>query len=177
MIRQEEIISIGTFLKPHGIKGEVAVELSADVDVSALTCIVVDVDGIFVPFFVDSVRVKSADIDLLTIEGVRSDAEAKEFTGKTLYALRSDLDLEGDYEDDGNLYAEDLVGFKVVDSDSGDKLGEVSDYDDRTENVVLIVSRPDSGEFYIPFVDEFFAGIDFENKVLEVSLPEGLLNM
>lgn len=50
MIHRSEILEIGRLLKPHGIKGEITVELFGDIDMRALKCVVVNIDGIFVPF-------------------------------------------------------------------------------------------------------------------------------
>ena len=51
MIRLEEIAPIGIFGKTHGIKGEINLELNIDFDLENTPYIIVDIDGIFVPFF------------------------------------------------------------------------------------------------------------------------------
>ena len=70
MIKRSELRPVGTLLKTHGIDGEIVVQLTADVDLEALQCIVLEIDGIFVPFFPTSVRPKSAETDLVSIDGV-----------------------------------------------------------------------------------------------------------
>ena len=60
MITPDILTSIGTFFKPHGIKGEISATLDYDIDPSELRCIVLEIDGIIVPFFVDSRRPKGA---------------------------------------------------------------------------------------------------------------------
>lgn len=50
MITSEQIIEIGKFGKPHGINGEISAFIDDDVDIEAIDRIVMDVDGIYVPF-------------------------------------------------------------------------------------------------------------------------------
>ena len=46
MIQRDELEQIGAFLKPHGIKGEIAMEMFEDVELSELSCIVLDMDNL-----------------------------------------------------------------------------------------------------------------------------------
>ena len=57
MILKEELTEIGRFGKPHGIQGEINATVDDDVDVDAINRIVVNIDGIYVPFFIRSIRV------------------------------------------------------------------------------------------------------------------------
>ena len=66
MIRLAEIAEAGHFNKPHGIKGEMSATLDFDLDLDNVKCIIVSVEGIFVPFFIRSWRPKTADTCLLT---------------------------------------------------------------------------------------------------------------
>ena len=50
MIRLAEIAEAGHFNKPHGIKGEMSATLDFDLDLDNVKCIIVPVEGIFVPF-------------------------------------------------------------------------------------------------------------------------------
>lgn len=177
MITSTEITKIGAFIKPHGIKGELSAELHVDgLDITALRCIVMDIDGIYVPFFIDSTRPKSHNTTLILLNDIDDEAKAKDFAGKDFYALSSDLPETADDNDADGFYASDLIGYSVFD-DSESALGIVSDYDDSTDNVVLMIKRPDDNIIYIPFVDDFFLDISPEHKSIRVSLPEGLTEL
>ena len=76
MIRLAEIAEAGHFNKPHGIKGEMSATLDFDLDLDNVKCIIVPVEGIFVPFFIRSWRPKTADTCLLTLDGINSDMKA-----------------------------------------------------------------------------------------------------
>lgn len=174
MIRREELTCIGRFVKPHGIKGELNAGLDIGLDsLDALSCIVVDVDGIYVPFFIDSVRPRGSESALLTLEGISNENAAADFSGKDFFALTSELGEEVDGDDDG-FFISDLIGYNVIDMPGGTLVGEVTDFDDSTANVVLLVQRPDGENIYIPAADELFISIDPESRTVAMDLPEGL---
>lgn len=177
MISPTQIVKIGTFIKPHGIKGELSAEIHIDgLDLTTLRCIVMDVDGIFVPFFIESIRPKSHSTILIHLDDVCDESEAKDFAGKDFYALSDELPETSDNYDPDEFYASDLIGYSVID-ESEINLGSVSDYDDSTDNVVLMVMRPNGSMIYVPFVDDFFIDITPEHKTIKVSLPEGLTDL
>ncbi|MBR5102767.1 MAG: 16S rRNA processing protein RimM, partial [Muribaculaceae bacterium] len=91
MIQRSELIEIGTFRKPHGVNGEISAV--ADVDAALLTrfsCVVVSIDGIFVPFFIANARPKSGETVLLQIDGISSEAEASALVNKDFYVLKTE---------------------------------------------------------------------------------------
>ena len=54
-------------------------------------------------------------------------------------------------------------------------LGEVVDVDTATVNTLFIVER-EGEELLVPAQEEFIRGIDQQQKLITVELPEGLLN-
>ena len=55
MIRKEELFKIGKFTKPHGVKGEITLLTQYEgLETMDEPYIVCEMDGIFVPFFVES---------------------------------------------------------------------------------------------------------------------------
>lgn len=175
MIAAEQLTEIGTFGHPHGIKGEISATIDIDVDMADLRCIVVDVDGIYVPFFITAIRPRSAQSLLLTIDGITNETEAAQMTNKTIFALTDELPEIDDEQDGDGFYAEDLIGFTISDAD-GKLSGEITAIDDATDNVLFIVST-DKGDVLIPVADEFIVDIDTDNNHLIVNLPQGLLDI
>jgi 16S rRNA processing protein rimM len=163
----------GEFNKSHGIKGEISASFDPRVDVGALKCVVAEVNGLFVPFFIDAIRSRGADAVLLTIDGITDENEAKLLSRKPLYLLNGDAALAADDEDDG-FYAEDLVGFSALDED-GAVIGKIAGVDSTTANVLFVIDRPDGSEALVPVADEFIDGIDPESATITLRLPDGLL--
>lgn len=163
----------GEFNKSHGIKGEISASFDPRVDVGALKCVVAEVNGLFVPFFIDAIRSRGADAVLLTIDGITDENEAKLLSRKPLYLLNGDAALAADDEDDG-FYAEDLVGFSALDED-GAVIGKIAGVDSTTANVLFVIDLPDGSEALVPVADEFIDGIDPESATITLRLPDGLL--
>lgn len=175
MIQNTEIIAIGLLLKPHGIKGEITMHIDRDVDVASLRCIVLNIDGIYVPFFIDSTRPRSSESVLISISGIDSEVKAQDICGKDVFALRTDINSFTSEDDSNGFYLSDLIGYKLV-ADNGTYLGEVESFDDSTENWLLIVKNENT-TIYIPIADEFIVGINNKDLVLTMSLPDGLIDL
>ena len=172
MIRESDLRQVGKLLKPHGICGEITALLTDDVDLRQLSCIMLRLDGIFVPFFLRAVRPKSSETDLLSLDGVNDEAQAARLCPNDFFALADELPEADDSE---GLYAADMVGFTVV--ANGTVLGKIIDIDDTTDNYLFIIEKTGGERCLIPVADEFIAGLNADTRTLEVDLPQGLLDL
>jgi 16S rRNA processing protein RimM len=167
MIKKEDLIKIGRFAKPHGIKGELS--LSTGYDLADISCddpfIICEMDGIPVPFFIDSFRQKSDSTALVGFAGIDSGDKAKLFTGKPAYIPADMLPLSGEDAPGWKVF----TGYMVSDEKSG-KIGPVTEVDDHTLNILLKVDYNEK-EILIPVA--LVTTVDRERKMMEVSLPEG----
>lgn len=175
MIRKEDVIEIGKFLKPHALKGE----LNAVLDVDGAYAedgnpLIVEMDGILVPFYIESFRSKGTESCLIKLVGIDSQQDSRQFVNKIVYGLRSDL---VDYFDSEDMDIEsDFIGFKMIDKELGE-VGNVIDIDDSTANVLFVVESPEQRVIYVPAAEEFITAIDDERKIIETSLPTGLIDL
>lgn len=178
MIVENEIYPVGRAIKPHGINGEIAASVDGDIDIASLKCIVLDIDGIFVPFFINSFRARGSEAVLLTIDGVTDENQAASLCNKEIYALRSDIgDIDSNtIDEDGGFYISDLIGFTLLD-EQDNEIGSITGYDDSTANSLLIIEDKDHTVRYIPIADDLIEDIDPENKTISINVPEGLLDL
>lgn len=175
MIRRDELIQIGQFNKPHGIEGEITASVNYDFDdLSAFSCLIVEIDGIFVPFFVTGVRTKSSQTILLRIDGINDEREASMLVNKEIYVLNSEFNALEIFDED-EISVDLLVGFEII--HEGAVIGQISDIEDSTVNVLFVVKNADGKEFLIPAVDDFIDSIDTESKQIHMSLPIELIDM
>lgn len=175
MITPDILTSIGTFFKPHGIKGEISATLDYDIDLSELRCIVLEIDGIFVPFFVDSSRPKGASLWLVKLDGVDSEKSASAFSNHEIYAITAELPEGLVDEGEDGLYLYDLEGYTLKEDEN--VIGTIDGVDDSTANILLIVKTPAGGTVYVPFAEEFLTDIDKDNHTITMTLPEGLIDL
>lgn len=178
MITKEEIIEIGSLVKPHGINGEISAIYDYDIDFAKLRCIVLDIEGIFVPFFIEKLRPKSKESILLTLDGINNEVEAKSLCGKSIYALRNDKEMQHALSDndDNGLYASDLIGYTIVHA-NGYPIGKVTDIEDSTENALFIVESTNGKSTYIPIANDLIDDIRQEEHIIIMTLPEGILEL
>lgn len=176
MITRDELIAIGHYNKPHGVSGEISATIDVDVDVlQGLSCLVSDIDGIFVPFFVNACRPKTSETVLLTIDGIGNEQEAARLVNRDIFALKRDYRTESENEEADGYPLDFFIGFELRDSDNT-VVGEIIDVDEQTENAVFIVSR-DGGEVMVPANDDLIVEFDLDNKLMVMDLPQGLLDL
>lgn len=176
MITRDELIAIGHYNKPHGVAGEISATLDVEWDLlRELSCLVSDIDGIYVPFFVNAIRPMSGDTVLLTIDGVGNEKDVARLVNRDIYALKREYRQESIDADADGYPLDFLIGFELRDSD-GSRVGEITDVDEQTENAIFIIDR-DGTDLMVPATDDLIVEFDVDNKVMVMDLPEGLLDL
>ena len=136
-----------------------------------IDCLVCSMDGILVPFFLESIREKSGTTILFKFEGYDSVEATSRFMGVTVYMpLR--FVAEGDA--DAPSWSS-FLDWKVVDSAAG-SLGTVHAVDDSTPNILFLV-RDGERERIIPANPEWITKVDRKKRTLMYNLPEGLAEL
>lgn len=173
MITIDEIISIGKFNKAHGINGELSATITApQVVLDNCSCIVCDIDGIFVPFFIKDYRTKSQETFLLSIDDINNEQEAAMLVNKDIYVKRNEY---GDaLEDDDQVPIDYFIGFKAIINGIN---GNIVDIDDSTANLLFVIDTCDDRQLLIPAVEEFITDIDNKNNIITMEVPQELLDL
>ena len=169
MLRKEDFVYYGKFLKPHGTKGEIGLEgesILLDEECDFVAC---DIDGILVPFFFETRRTKNSDTLIVKIERMESAEEVRFLTNREAYIPREWT------EDSEALSWSFFRGFIAVDENLGE-LGEITDIDESTINTLFVIDN-DGEEILVPAQEEFIIGIDQENREILFNLPEGLVTL
>ncbi|MBO7099694.1 MAG: 16S rRNA processing protein RimM [Bacteroidaceae bacterium] len=169
MIKESEVYKIGTITRTHGVKGEVSLSFTDDVwDRADADYLVLRIDGILVPFFMEEYRFRSDTTALIKFQDYNSADAAKELCGCDVYFPHA---LTPALEDEDEYSWRYFTGFRVVDERAGE-LGEITYVDDSTQNVLFHV-----GEHLIPAVESFITHVDHQARVITMQLPEGLLDL
>jgi 16S rRNA processing protein RimM len=164
-------VVVGRIGRPHGLRGEVTVQVSTD-----------DPDERFAagavlgtepaergPLTVASMR-RSGPVLVLGFEGF-ADRDAAETLRGT--ALTLDTELLPAPDDPDEFYDHQLVGLVVVDL-AGTKLGEVAEVWHLPASPVLAVRRPDGSQELVPFVSAIVPTVDLPAGRLVVDPPDGM---
>lgn len=172
MIKKSEVFPVGQITKTHGIKGEMAFSTTNSIlDEVDVPFIVLEPEGILVPFYIENIRFKTDSTGLLLLEGISSEEKARHFVGQNIYLPN---EFMSEIEED-DVHVEYFIGFEVIDETEG-KIGTITEIDDKTENILFVVSG-ENDNFLIPAVEEYITEIDDDNKILRMDLPEGLLSI
>ena len=163
-------IEAGAVARPHGIKGEVILDVKRDL----VRCFET---GVEVRFLTERgqesfLRVAVARehqgrlivgfVDVVT----RSDAESLRLN--SVWLSREQI---GELEED-RWFVQDLVGMEVV-TDEGERLGLLRDVLSMPANDVFVV-RGGSEEVLLPATDEVILDVDIESGTMTVHLLKGL---
>jgi 16S rRNA processing protein RimM len=159
--------------RPHGIKGEVSVEVRTDDPEGRLapgTVVRTDPEAAG-PLTILTGRVHSGRL-LLTFDGCVTRAGAERLRNVLLVA---DVDPDERPDDPDEFFDRHLVGLRVETSD-GNEVGSLAEVLHLPGQDVLVVRRPDEREVLVPFVSEFVPEVDIDGGRIVVEPPEGLLD-
>lgn len=163
---------IGKIGKPHGVCGEVTMMFADDVfDRDDADSLMLSIDGILVPFFMEEYRFKGNETALVKFCDVDTQDAARELTGCDVYYPRQ---AEGD--GDGLLSWHALTGMTLVDATSGAVVGTIDEVDDTTVNLLFSVRRADGDTVYVPAHEDLITDIDTAARTVTMAIPEGLLD-
>ncbi len=171
MIFPENVVQIGQLLKPYGIKGEMLLLFDrksySDIDTSYYF---LEIDGIFVPFFVEEMCFTSDVTARIKFEDVDDVDTASRYSDLRVYLPKESVKI---INDKTVTKWDFFVGYSMMDRTLGD-IGAIDAVDDSTMNVLFVVTKNDR-EYLVPATEDFILEIDEPRKILHVDLPQGLI--
>jgi 16S rRNA processing protein RimM len=169
----DDTVVVGRIGRPHGVRGEVTVEVRTDdPDLRFVPGAVFATDPASRgPLTVAGVHWHSGTL-LLRIEGVADRSAAEELRNTELLVAVDELP---EIDDPDSFYDHQLVGLTARLAD-GSVLGEVTAVRHEAQDL-LVVRRPEGAEALVPFVTAIVPTVDVAGGFLVVDPPEGLLDL
>lgn len=175
MINIDDVIKVGKFQKTHALKGELNMLLDIDSEYFLENNpMIVEDDGILVPYYIESIRPKGSTSFLVKIIGINSEDDADHFVNKDIYILKRDAE---EWFEEELIDSHALTGYAIIDDSSGQKMGYIQDIDDSTANILFIIKGDEDEIIYIPANDDFITEINEKEKFIKMNLPEGLIDL
>lgn len=169
MIKRENVYKIGRLGKAHGVKGEVSFQFDDDIfDTTDADYLILEIDGILVPFFMEEYRFRNDSLALVKFCDVDTQQRASELTGCDVYFPRTLAE-----ESEGQLSLSSLVGFDIVEASNSKVVGKIAAIDDTTQNILFEL---EDGRL-IPASDELITNIDTNRQQIIMQIPTGLLEI
>ena len=166
---QKPYLEAGQIVGTHGVRGEVRVQPWCDSpeQFAGFKKLYWDKDG------KQPVKVKGRphkNIALVVLDGITTVEAAQVLRGKMLYVDRRDLKLPKD-----RYLVQDLIGISIVDVDTGETYGTLTDVSQTGANAVYHM-RTDKGEILIPAIPDVVVKIDLKKDTLYLRPMKGLLD-
>jgi len=171
MIFEEDYFYAGKILKTHGYQGHLLVnfECFTNRDLKEKEPVFLEIDGIHVPFFIESFEPKDENTIIIKFDNLSTDHDAEEFTGcKVFFPEKSKNKKKKSFSIDK------LTGFSFEDITTGIK-GTIIDIIDIPGNPLLKIKTSLKKEFFTPYHNELVEKINQKEKLLIMKLPEGLI--
>lgn len=167
----KDVYRIGRIGKPHGVKGEMNFMFTDDVfDRTDSDYLIIEVEGLLVPFFIEEYRFRSDETALLKLCDIDTQEQARQFTNCEVFFERSKADTPAD-----ELTWAQIVGFQIVDENNGEIVGEIVAVDDSTENILFEIETTKGHQTLIPAHASLIRNIDTPSQTITMMIPDGLL--
>ncbi|WP_421752770.1 ribosome maturation factor RimM [Croceimicrobium sp.] len=172
-MRIDDCFQLGHISRLHGFKGEVVAVFDTDRPEAYenLESVFLEDRGELIPFFIDESSRNSKGHFILKLEDVDDEPAARQLLGKELWLPLSILPpLEGK-----NFYFHEVIGFRLM--HQGQVIGICEDVLDTSAQPLFKVIDANDKEILIPAIDPFILRISREEQLIEMELPEGLLEL
>jgi 16S rRNA processing protein RimM len=177
MAGEPDYLVVGTVRKPHGVRGEVQVQVETDrpdaVFRKGRALLLGDAQGhpLGRSVTVERARPFKGGFLLQASEYASRTQEVEDLRGRTLLIPAS----EAAPLDEGEVFYHDLVGLSVRVEE--ERIGTVREVIETAGADLLVVRRPRAKDLLVPFIKDVVREVDLEARELRIDPPEGLLDL
>ena len=169
---ESKYLKIGKLVAAVGLKGELILKHSLGKKTSLKglqTIFIEDRKESFLPWFIESVKIKTPEENYLKLENIETREAATKLVQKEVWITETDFNRYSAKSSPLNL-----LGFIVI--DNGKQLGEILELIEQPHQMLCRIEI-DSKEVLIPLNESTLKKVDKKNRQVLVTLPEGLLEI
>jgi 16S rRNA processing protein RimM len=167
-----EYFKIGKLVATFGLKGELILKhsLGKKTSLKGLTVFFIEEKKeSFIPWFIESTKIKSEEEIYIKIEGINTKEEANKLTQKEVWLPEADLKKYSAKSSPINL-----LGYQIL--DAGKPLGKILEVIEQPHQLLCRLEI-ETKEVLIPLHEQTILGIDHKKQEVRVELPPGLLEI
>lgn len=166
-----EYFKIGKFVAAHGLKGELLLKhsLGKKTSLKNLRTIFIEEKNSFLPWFIESARIKNHEEVYIKLEGVDTREAAFKLTQKEVWLPETDFKKFA-----AKSAPAGLLGYIII--NEKEPVGEILEVIEQPHQVLCRLEIKGK-EVLIPLHDNTLQKIDHRKKQVLVTLPEGLLDI
>lgn len=162
-------IKVGTILRPHGIKGEILIQMNRENPEGILEVPYIIIEDETDVYEIESIRAHKKNY-ILRLAGVTHINQVDGWRKREIYV---DEWPEEVLEED-EYYVDDLIGMEVIDEE-GRIIGNLVSIMETPANEIYLVEGS-FGQVMIPAVSEFILEVSLESGQIHVHLMEGMID-
>ena len=169
-MQKKDCFLVGTVFKLHGYKGDVNIynENGIVFKLNTIQYFLIEKNNTLIPFFIQKIRYKKANIILTKFDNINSEEEALDILQHKIYLPNKFLP-----KINKTTTENEVLGFKVIDKLLGE-LGEISYINTQTSQKLIYV-RTNENEFCFPMHKNFIINVNTKKKIMEVNIPKDLI--
>lgn len=167
-----DYFKIGKLVAVHGLKGEVVLkhELGKKTSLKGLTALFIEEKkDSFLPWFIESAKIKSEDEIYLKFEGVNIREAALKLTQKQVWLPETDFKKYA-----AKSAPAGLLGYTII--NRNEPLGEIIELIEQPHQLLCRLEIKGK-EVFIPLHEETLQKVNHRKKEVLVELPDGLLEI
>ena len=164
--------SIGKLVATFGVSGELILKhhLGKKTALKGLeTLFIEDKKDELLPYFVETIKIKSEDEIFVKIDGINTKESAQKIVQKQVWLIEEEF-----HKYAGKSAPISLLGFHMV--QDGEDLGEILEVIEQPHQLLCRIDWKGK-EALIPIHEESLIKIDKKKKIIVVNLPDGLLDV
>ncbi len=168
---EPEYLLVGSLRRPHGVRGEIVMEVLTDFPERLKPDITVFVGPSHQPLRVAGARFHNEGL-LLKFEGVDTPEQVGRYRNQSVYVTTADRPALPP----GQYYEHEVMGFTVIEDETDETIGALSGIMRTGANDIYIVTRPDGSEVLLPVIASVVLKLDAETRTIRVHILPGLID-
>ena len=171
-MKKQDCFYLGKIIKKYSFKGEVLIKIDGNLskDYFNLKNVLIENEKNLVPFFIINIKLHKPDILRIKFEDIDSEELANKILKKDIYLPLSILPpLIGK-----KFYFHEVIGFKVISEKK--VIGIINKINDLSPQPIFEIKNKNR-IILVPIHNDFIIKINRKEKNIQLSLPDGLLEL
>jgi len=169
---RDDYIFLGTIVKTRGTSGDLIIRSKKKIVQikNNWESVMVEIDGLLVPFFISGWNISGSNEILLTVEDIDIPEKAVKFSGRKVYINQSVIVFSS-----SEFHPDEVNGYLVIDINAGE-IGRITGIDEIPGNPLFRL-KYHGREILIPIHQDLIIEINEKKKIVRVNLPAGFLEI
>ena len=163
-------LAIGHLRRPHGVHGEMVMEVHTDFPERIKTGMKVFVGESHEAMVIDAARFHNEGL-IVKFQGVETPEDVGRYRNLWVYVASADRPPLPN----GQYYFHELIGLQVVD-EKDESIGVLTEIMETGANNVYVVTRADGSEVLLPAIPSVILDVEMGRRLMRVHLLDGLLD-